>query len=60
MTIEAIREINTLVTTHAGKPNQISCESESQYHGTAKVSKMMYTKKVGKRVSIKVQLMGFF
>lgn len=48
MTIEAIREINTLVTTQAGKPNQISCESESQYHGIAKVIKMMYTKKVGK------------
>jgi len=49
VTIEAIREINTLVTTQAGKPNQISCESESQYHGIAKVSKIMYAKKVGKR-----------
>jgi hypothetical protein len=49
--MEATREINTLVTTHAGKPNQISCESGGQYHGTAKASKVIYVKRVGKFIN---------
>ena len=58
--MEAIREISTLVTTHAGKPNQISCESGGQYHGTAKVSKIKYVKRVEKRMNTNARLVSFF